>query len=541
LVAQALKRHGVNLVYTLCGGHIQAIYDGCVDENIRLADTRHEQTAGFAADAHARITGKPGVALVSAGPGVTNTITALANAQRAGVPVICIGGGGPRSLSEMGSLQDLPSVALLAPVCKWTAQIPEARRIKEYIDSAFRIAQAGSPGPVYLEAPLDVLMETASDEDPPTAPLSPPRPGCDPDSFSQAVRLLEGAERPCFIVGSQLRWSPRRDALDGVARELNLPFFLNGLARGALGTQHPALFSHARRHALQRSDLIVVLGTPLDFRMSYGRGPAWNPEARVIQVDLDAAEPGHNRTVDLAVQADIGFFLEALAEHARGVSARQWLEELAGVEQAQKASLRGDMESTASPPTALRVCHELGKRLGKADVVIGDGGDFVASMAQALALEWPQLWLDPGPFGTLGVGPGYALAASLTRPEGRSVIVSGDGAFGFSALDFEALARHRLPVVSVIGNDGAWGQVRRGQIQLYGRERAVATRLEHTRYEQVVQALGGKGYWVERVEELGPALDFAFAADVPSCVNIRIASSESAGLNGPSAGSRRST
>lgn len=526
LVAQALKRHGVELVYTLCGGHIQAIYDGCIDEDIRLIDTRHEQTAGFAADAHARVTGKPGVVLVSAGPGVTNTITALANAQRAGVPIVCIGGGGPRSLSDMGSLQELPTVRLLEPVCKWAAQIPETRRIKEYVDSAFRIAQAGAPGPVYLEAPLDVLMDSASDDPPATAPLAPARPGCDPESLGHAVRLLEASERPCFILGSQLRWSPRRDSLERVARELGLPFFLNGLARGALGVQHPSLFVHARRHALTRSDLIVVLGTPLDFRMGYGRPPAWNPDARVIQVDVDASELGRNRTLDLAVHADVCHFLEALAERAYGLSAPHWLEELQGVEQAQKASLRAELESNASPPTALRVCHELGKRLGRNDIVIGDGGDFVASMAQALQLEWPQLWLDPGPFGTLGVGPGYALAASLTRPEGRSVIVFGDGAFGFSALDFEALVRHRLPVVAVIGNDGAWSQVRRGQIQLYGKERAVATQLEYTRYEQVVQSLGGKGYWVERLGELGPALDGAFAADVPSCVNVRIASAE---------------
>lgn len=526
LVAQALRRHGVEVVFTLCGGHIQAIYDGCIDEGVRLLDTRHEQTAGFAADAYGRITGRPGVALVTAGPGVTNTVTALANAQRAGVPMICIGGAGPRSLSDMGSPQDLDSVKLLAPVCKWVAQIPDTRRIKEYIDSAFRIAQAGLPGPVYLEVPLDVLMNSASDEAPSTSPLAPPRPGCDPESVERAARLLEAAERPCFIVGSQLRWSPRSTILERVTQQLQLPFYLNGLARGALEPTHPSLFSHSRRHALERSDLVFVLGTPLDFRMGYGRAPLWNPEARVIQVDIDAAQLGHNRTLDLAVHGDVGYFLEQLAERAAKKRTPQWLEELDGVELARKASLRTEMESNESPPGALRVCHELAKRLGPEDVVIGDGGDFVASIAQALPLTWPQLWLDPGPLGTLGIGPGYAMAASVARPRARTVIVFGDGAFGLSGLEFEALARHRLPVVAVIGNDAAWTQVRRGQIQIYGRERAVATRLEHTRYEQVVQALGGKGYWVERVEELGPALDGAFAAAVPSCVNVRLPSNE---------------
>ncbi len=525
LVAQALKRHGVEVVFTLCGGHIQAIYDGCIDEGISLIDTRHEQTAGFAADGHARVTGRPGVVLVTAGPGVTNTVTAMANAQRAGVPMICIGGAGPRSLSHMGSLQEIDSVRLMTPVSKWAVQIPETRRIKEYVDSAFRIAQAGLPGPVYLEAPLDLLMDLASDEQPPTSPMSPARPASDPTSIDHAARLLDAAERPCFIVGSQLRWSPRRTILDRAARHFAVPFYLNGMARGALGPQNPSLFSHSRRHALSRSDLVVVLGTPLDFRVGYGRSPLWNADARVVQVDVDAAQLGHNRTLDLGVQSDVGYFMEALCERAAAKQTPQWIEELEAVEQVKRASLREEIEHMGSPPNPLRVCHELGKRLGKSDIVIGDGGDFVASAANVLPLEWPQLWMDPGPLGSLGIGPGYALAASLARPDARTVILFGDGAFGLSGLEFEALARHRRPIVAVIGNDAGWSQIRRGQIQIYGEERAVATRLEYTRYEQVVQALGGKGYWVERIEELGPALDGAFAADVPSCVNVKIASS----------------
>jgi thiamine pyrophosphate-dependent acetolactate synthase large subunit-like protein len=526
LVAQALKRHGIDVVFTLCGGHIQAIYDGCIDEGIRLIDTRHEQTAGFAADAHARVTGTPGVALVTAGPGVTNTVTAMATAQRAGVPMICLGGAAPRSLSDMGSLQEMDSVRLMTSVSKWAARIPETRRIKEYIDSAFRIAQAGFPGPVYLEAPLDLLMELADEELPATSPMPPARPGSDPASIQQAAQLLQAAQRPCFIVGSQLRWSPDRFVLERATRHFKLPFFLNGMARGALGPHHPCLFSHSRRHAFSRSDLVVVLGTPLDFRVGYGRAPLWNADARVIQVDLDAAQLGRNRSLDLGVQSDVGYFLAALMAQAGPKQAPEWLEELTLVEQGRKQSLREEMEVNSNPPSPIRLCHELGKRLGKSDVVIGDGGDFVATAAYTLPLEWPQLWLDPGPLGTLGVGPGYAMAASLARPNARAVVLFGDGAFGLSAMDFEALARHRLPVVAVIGNDAAWTQIRRGQIQIYGEDRAVATQLAHTHYEQVVQALGGKGYWVDRIEELGPALDGAFAADVPSCVNVRIASSD---------------
>jgi acetolactate synthase-1/2/3 large subunit len=337
--------------------------------------------------------------------------------------------------------------------------------------------------------------------------------------------MLDAAERPCFIVGSQLRWSPRRTILERATRHLAVPFFLNGMARGALGSEHPCLFSHARKHALSRSDLVVVLGTPLDFRVGYGRAPLWNDDARVVQVDIDAAQLGHNRTLDLGIQSDVGYFLEALCETAAAKTAPTWMAELEEIERQKRTSLREEIDTHTNPPNPLRVCHELGKRLGKNDIVIGDGGDFVASAANVLPLEWPQLWMDPGPLGTLGIGPGYALAASLARPEGRTVILFGDGAFGLSAMEFEALVRHKRPVVAVIGNDAAWTQIRRGQIQIYGEERAVATQLEYSRYDQVVQALGGKGYWVERIEELGPALDGAFAANVPSCVNVRISSS----------------
>jgi acetolactate synthase-1/2/3 large subunit len=364
-----------------------------------------------------------------------------------------------------------------------------------------------------------------SDELPPTSPMSPPRPASDPASIEHAARLLDAADRPCFIVGSQLRWSPRRTILERAARHFAVPFFLNGMARGALGPDHPSLFSQARKHALSRSDLVIVLGTPLDFRVGYGRPPLWNADARVIQVDLDAAQLGHNRTLDLGVQSDIGYFLEALCDHASAKAATAWMQELEEVEKSKRASIREEIEMHRNPPNPLRVCHELGKRLRKSDIVIGDGGDFVASAANVLPLEWPQLWMDPGPLGTLGVGPGYALAASLARPDARTVVLFGDGAFGLSAMEFEVLVRHKRPVVAVIGNDAAWSQIRRGQVQIYGEERAVATRLEYTRYDQVVQALGGKGYWVERIEELGPALDGAFATDLPSCVNVRIASS----------------
>jgi acetolactate synthase-1/2/3 large subunit len=527
LVARGLKRHGITHVFTLCGGHIQAIYDGCIDEGIRVIDTRHEQTAGHAADGYARVSGRPGVCLVTAGPGITDAVTAVANAQRAGVPMICIGGAGPKSLCDMGSLQDMDSVTLMRPISKWSVQIPEVGRIKEYIDSAFRIAQANLPGPVYLEMPLDLLMSFAEDSDPPTRPLaSPPRPAGDPDAIDRAAELLKGASRPSFIIGAQIRWSEQREIVREFADAIRAPIFLNGMARGALPYSHPSLFTRSRRQALLESDVIFVFGTPFDFRVDYGRAGTWNPNAKVVQIDLDGNELGRNRGIDVAIHGDSGLVLSQLLCAVGHKDAPEWLASLREKETQLRAKMSAEIASTANPPNPLRVCHEIGRRLGKNDIVIGDGGDFVATAAYVIPLEWPQLWMDPGPLGTLGIGPGYAMAAQLLRPNARTVIVYGDGSFGLHGLEFEAMARQNIPVVAVIGNDAGWTQIRRGQVAMYGEERAVATALAYTRYDKVVEAVGGAGYYVETLDALGPALDAAFASDRPACVNVKIAQSE---------------
>jgi acetolactate synthase-1/2/3 large subunit len=528
LVAKALKRHGTTHLFTLCGGHVQAIYDGCIDEEIRVVDVRHEQTAGHAADGFARVTGRPGVCAVTAGPGITDTVTAMANAQRAGVPLVCIGGAGPQLLCDMGSLQDMDSVSLMRTVSKLAVRVPETRRIVEYIDMAFRVAQANTPGPVYLEMPLDLLMNVHDDTDlPNTAPLPvAPRAAANPDALAQAVAILEQAQRPTILVGSQIRFSPKREALAACAAAWQVPFYLNGMARGGVSPDSPSFFARSRRFALSNADAIFVFGTPFDFRVEYGRAPLWPETAKIVQVDLDGSELGRNRRVDCAIAGDSGYVLEQLLAKVPAKAATEWLARVRADEDKRSAKMAPEIASNESPPNPLRVSSEIGKRLGPNDIVIGDGGDFVATAANVLRLAWPQLWMDPGPLGTLGVGPGYAMAAKLARPAGKVVLVFGDGSFGFHAMEFEALARQGIPVVAVIGNDAGWTQIRRGQVDLYGEARAVATALDYTRYEQVVEALGGKGFWVERTEDLGPALDAAFAADVPSCVNVKLGKSD---------------
>jgi acetolactate synthase-1/2/3 large subunit len=527
LVAQALKRHGTTHFFTLCGGHIQAIYDGCLDEGIRVVDVRHEQTAGHAADGWARVTGKPGVCGVTAGPGVTDVVTAVANAQRAGIPMIVIGGAGPKALCDMGSLQDMDHIALMRPITKWAVQVPETRRIAEYIDAAFRVAQANVPGPVFLEMPLDLLMNFGDDAEPLTRPLpEPPRPAGDPRAIERAAALLKASERPVFLVGSQIRWSPRREAVAHAAEAIEAPFYLNGMARGALPYDHPGLFSRSRKFALAQSDCVFVFGTPFDFRVDYGRTPTWAADAKIVQVDLDAAELGRNRRVDVAIDGDSGLVLEQIVAATGKKAAGTWLGAVRADETKRRAKMLAEVESNDSPPNPLRVCAEIGKRLKDHDIVVGDGGDFVATAAYVLKLQWPQLWMDPGPLGTLGVGPGYAMAAKLARPDARVVLVYGDGSFGLHGMEFEAMARQKIPVVAIIGNDAGWTQIRRGQVEIYGEARAIATSLEYTRYEKVVEACGGRGFWVESIDQLGPALDEAFACGVPACVNVKIAKSD---------------
>lgn len=529
LAARALRRHGTTHLFTLCGGHIQAIYDGCLDEEIRVVDVRHEQTAGHAADGYARVTGRPGVCAVTAGPGVTDVVTAVANAQRAGIPMICIGGAGPKVLCDMGSLQDMDHVTLMRPLTKWSVQVPETRRIEEYIDAAFRVAQSNLPGPVFLEMPLDLLMSGGDDgEHPATRPLpEPPRPAGDPAMISRAAEILRTAKRPCFLLGTQLRWSPARERAIEALELFGAPVFVNGMARGALPHGHPLLFSRSRRFALAQADAVFVLGTPFDFRVDYGRTPTWSADAKIVQVDLDGAELGRNRAIDVAIHSDSGIFLEQLARELGGVQRFDaWVSQVRADEERRRAKMQPEIESDASPPNPLRVCEEIGKRLKANDVVIGDGGDFVATAANVLKMQWPQLWMDPGPLGTLGVGPGYAMAAKLARPDSNVVIIYGDGSFGLHALEFEAMARQNIPVIAVIGNDAAWTQIRRGQLDIYGPQRAVATALEYTRYEKVVEACGGRGFWVEKVEDLGPALDAAFECGKPACVNVKIGASD---------------
>ena len=553
VVAKALKLEGVDCLFTLCGGHIQAIYDGCLDEGIRVIDVRHEQSAAHAADGWARVTGRPGVCAVTAGPGVTDALTGVANAYRAGVPMVCFGGAGPSVFQHMGSLQDMDHVELMRPVTKWSARVTETRRLGEFVTTAFRKAMSGGPGPVFLEVPLDLLMELVDPDDLviPTRYRSEARVAPDPCELAEAITLLRAAERPLAIVGTQLRWARDPEATLEAWLATGIPTFVNGMARGLVDPKGPHFLNRSRKVGLKEADLIVICGTPFDFRLGYGQSvpfkagtqsggagrvllqltrPVINPKARIIQIDLDGDELGRNRSngVDVGLVSDTGLALKALTEALHDLPIERlegWRATIQSAEDKAWDKMRVSFADDSDPPNPLRLCNEVNRFLRPGDIVIGDGGDFVGTAAYVLKVHGLGTWMDPGPLGTLGVGPGYAMAAKLARPGARVVIMFGDGSFGLNGFEFEAMARQGIKVVGIIGNDAGWTQILRGQKQLYGAERLVATTLDYTRYEKVVEACGGHGEWVEHVAELGPALERAFASDKPAVVNVKIAKS----------------
>jgi acetolactate synthase-1/2/3 large subunit len=527
LVARNLKREGVEVVFTLSGGHIAAIYDGCVREGIRVVDTRHEQAAVHAAEGWAKCTRRPGVALLTAGPGVTDGVTGVANAYLAGSPVLVIGGAAPLSLWDRGALQEMNQIDLLRPITKWARTVHETGRIAEYVAAAFRQMLNGKPGPVFLEIPMDVLNNLAdtdnvTDPGEPSSyrPAGPVQPT--PDQVERAAALLEQAERPVIMAGSAVWWCDGAEALRELAERIQAPVYLNGAGRGCLPPTHPLFFSASRRKALEGADTILAIGTRMDFRLNHGRPPLIPAEAHLIWFDLAGEDIGVNRGAEVGLVGDVGIAMRQVAAASKPYNGeRAWLrfirEEEARAWERDAAALNSD----AVPIHPMRLCKEIRDFIDEETTVIGDGGDIVSYGGRVINVYRPGYWLDAGPMGTLGTGTGFAMAAQLARPGKRVLILHGDGAFGLNGMEFESMVRHKLPVVSVIGNDGAWGQIKHPQKALIGHATA-AELAPGIRYDKMVEALGGYGELVERPEEIRPALERAFASGLPACINVLI-------------------
>ena len=528
LIADHLAAEGVDALFTLTGGHISAIYDGCKDVGIRVIDVRHEQAAAHAADAYGRLTFRPGVAAVTAGPGVTDAITGVTNAYYANSPMVLLGGRNPLALEGMGALQEAPQIERLRPVTKSARTALETRRLREVMDAAFRDALAPRMGPTYVDLPMDVLM-TPVDTDHVVAADAhrfTTGPGPDPAVVAEVAALLAGAQRPVVISGSGTYWSQAWAELDAFATTAQVPVYVNGMSRGILPSDHPHLLGLTRKQALRQADVVLALGVDFDFRLGFGRPPAYRDDVQVIQVDPQADRIGHNRPVTHGIPSDIGTCLRVLMTHDATFGrpdAGYWLRSLRDEEASRIASRDAAATSDSSPVHPLRFAREVARWVDPDAIVIGDGGDIVAHTAGQVRVEHPGHWMDPGPFGCLGVGAPFALAARHVHPDKQVLVVYGDGSFGFNAMEFESAARQGLPFVGVIGNDGAWGEMKAFHERVYGDDGMVAQDLsQDIGYERMAEALGGHGERVERPEDIGPALDRAAASGVPALVNVML-------------------
>jgi acetolactate synthase-1/2/3 large subunit len=518
LVAKALKAEGVDTIFTLCGGHIIDIYDGCLDENIRIVDVRHEQVAAHAADGYARQTGRLGCVVTTAGPGCTNAMTGIATAYRSESPVLHIGGQGALTQHKMGSLQDLPHVDILAPITKFSASVRSTERVADMIAMAARECFAGAPGPSYLEMPRDVLDREVSVDD-----VTIPAPGQyrgstrslgDPADIERLAQILVQAERPAILFGSQV-WSVRGHAeAIALVSALNIPAYFNGAARGILPPGDPYHFHRTRRDAFNKADVIVIVGTPFDFRMGYGK--RLRNSAIVVQIDLDYRTVGKNRDVSLGLVGDPGAILGAVldattASHDNGsLSRKAWMEELRLLESQKTEKLMPQFTTDKSPISPYRVAWELNQFLNDDTVYIGDGGDVVTISAQAVQPRSPGNWMDPGALGSLGVGTGFAMATKLVHPDKEVLCYYGDGSFGMTAFDMETANRFGAPYIAVIGNNSAMNQIRFGQITKYGEERGdTGNLLGDIPFSKFGEMLGGYGEEVTEAARIGPALERA--------------------------------
>lgn len=537
-VAAVLRAHGVRFIFTLVGGHISPLLVACEKLGIRVVDTRHEVTAVFAADAMARLSGTVGVAAVTAGPGLTNTVTAVKNAQMAQSPVLLLGGAASTLLQNRGALQAIDQLSLFRPLCKFCASVRRVRDIVPTLRAAMAAAQSGTPGPVFVELPIDVLypyfmvqkemvpakprkglvgrvvswylenylanLFAGAWEPQPEGPLPLDIPQASPQQVQRCVEILSRAKRPLMVLGSQALLTPKSaDKLRAAVETLGVPCFLGGMARGLLGRNHSLHIRENRSAALKKADVIVLAGTVCDFRLSYGR--VLSHSSKIIIVNRNREDMLLNSDVfwkpQEAVQGDVGSFVLKLVEGLQGQTwAPDWVEELREADRQKEQTFR---EKAAMPVAQhlnpVRVLQLVEETLPDNSILVVDGGDFVGTAAHLVQPRGPLCWLDPGAFGTLGVGAGFALGAKLCRPDAEVWCLFGDGAFGYSLIEFDTFVRHKIPVMALVGNDAGWTQISREQVPSLGSN--VACSLAYTEYHKAAMGLGARGLLLSRENE----------------------------------------
>jgi acetolactate synthase-1/2/3 large subunit len=528
LIARRLKAHGVSKLFTLSGGHIFSIYDGCRTEGIEIVDVRHESSAPLPAEGWAKVTREPGVCALTAGPGVTNGMSAIASAQASHSPIVVLGGRAPAMRWGQGSLQEIDHVPFVRPLTKLAATAQSTAEIPGLVDEAFAAALAPHGGPAFLDFPLDHVFMEASEPDSglsdaaADASRAANAPAADGAAVERAAELLRGAERPVIMAGTDLYWGHGEVALLELAQALHIPVFLNGLARGCVPADHELFFSRVRSHALKGADVALVIGVPMDFRLGFGA--SFGQDTEIVVLDVAEPERAHPRPVAAECYGALAPTLADLragSAPTAGASraSERWVAELRVAETDRRAAEQAELTDARAPLHPMRLYAELATVLDRDAIVIGDGGDYVSYAGRVVDSYLPGCWLDPGPFGCLGTGAGYALAAKLAHPDRQVVLLLGDGAFGFSGMDFDTLARHGVNVVGVMGNNGIWALEKHPMEFLYGYSVAAELR-PGTRYDQVVEALGCHGELVERPDDVRPALERAFSAGKPALVNV---------------------
>lgn len=527
----AARAYGVETLFTLSGAHIFPLFDAAVGGKqaidagtpgpIRLVDVRHEATAIFAAEGTAKLTRTPGFAAVTAGPGVTNAVSGLTSAWFNAVPVVVMGGRSPDFRWGKGALQEMDHTPIVAPVTKSAATAHDPAQIGAMTAAAFQAATSAHRGPAFLDVPMDIFYAPVEAPDP-VRHVDPDRTP-DPEAVTRAAGMLAGAQRPVLILGSDVWNDFAEEAAVRLAETLQVPVIPNGMGRGVVASGHPLLVTRARSMALKNADLVMVVGTPLDFRLGYGAfGPTEAP-AEVIHVVDTPAQISTHASPAAAVAGDLSLCLDGITQaweaHPQHVARDGWLTDLQGAAAAAVAKDAEVLQSTLDPIHPARIYGELTPRLADDAVVIGDGGDFVSFAGKFVEPRKPGHWLDPGPYGCLGTGLGYAMASAIAKPSSQTVLLMGDGAAGFSLLDVDTLVRQNLPVVMVIGNNSAWG-LEKHPMRLLHQYDVAADLQPGLRYDEIVTTLGGAGETVSDPAQIGPALDRAFAAGVPYLVNV---------------------
>ena len=517
LVVKSLKDEGVDTVFYLTGGPMVDVASRCIEIGFRSVDVRHEQAAAMAAHSYSRVIGKPGVCFAASGPGTTNPITGVGNAYLDAVPVVALGGASALSQAGMGAFQEMDQVGMFKPITKWSERVMDARRIPEIINKAFRVATSGQPGPVYVDLPGDVLYRQVEESEVlfPKKPHTVPRISGDPDLVKKAIALLKDAQRPVIVTGTGVFWSGAMEELKEFVELSGIPFYTTPQGRGVIAEDHPLSFLGARNQAWKEADVVLIVGTRMNFIIGFGLPPRFAPDVKIVQVDINDEEIGRNRPVDVGIVGDAKMVLQQLLKEGRevfhGRKALPWLETLRGHDKRSQEKAEALLNADAMPIHPLRLCKEVRDFMNRDAIVVVDGHEILNFARQSIPTHVPGHRVNAGPNGCMGVAVPFGLGAKVAKPNTQVIVLSGDGSFGMNGMEIDTMVRHNIPVLIVISNNGGWAGA---GVMNAGRD------LGYSRYDKMAEVFGAYAEYVEKPQDIRPALERAAASGKPAVVNV---------------------